>query len=320
MIRLTANGKDITNAISGRVLSCTLTDRRADQVDEFTIELDNHDDQLAAPDPGATLQVWLQDNDQSWVAMGTFEVDAIGITLVPMTISIRATSGDITSSLKANRDYSYDNTTLGAVLDTIAKRNDLSTAISPELASQTIDHLDQTTESDLSLISRLGELFDAVATVKNNQILFNPIGAGTAPSGTVLPTVTIPLTDCTSAHLERQKTPYTGVAASWNNRAYARRDTIVVGSDNNPFTIRTTFRTEALAKTAATSKWAKLKRAEQTLELELKHLNLAAIAEAGLTVKNAPAGINADGWLINEVEHRLGGDGFRTRVSAELIN
>jgi uncharacterized protein len=318
MIRLFANGTDITSLISDRLLGCTLSDRRSGEVDELSIELDNHDGQLALPDPGAALQVWFPEGD-SFVAMGKYQVDSVETGGSPITVSIRATSADITDSLKTQREQSWNDTTLGAVLTEVARRNNLTPLIESTLSNRVIDHLDQTTESDLSLINRLGDDHDAVATVKSGTLVFMPTGQGTTPAGTELPTVPINLTDCTSWRYTKTKTTYSGVTCHFNNRAYARRDSVTVGSADNLFVIRATQRTAQAARELADAKWKKLKRAEQALELDLELLVLDVIAEASLRLVGFPADVPGTGWVVSEAEHTISGDGFRSRVSAELI-
>jgi uncharacterized protein len=318
MIRLFANGTDITSLISDRLLGCTLSDRRSGEVDELSIDLNNHDGQLALPDPGAALQVWFPEGD-SFVAMGEYQVDSVETGGPPTTVSIRATSADITDSLKTQREQSWNDTTLGAVLTEVARRNNLTPLIESTLSNRVIDHLDQTTESDLSLINRLGDDHDAVATVKSGALIFMPTGQGTTPAGTALPTATINLTDCTSWRYTKAKTTYTGVTCHYNNRAYARRDSVTVGSADNLFVIRATQRTAQAARELADAKWKKLKRAEQALELELEQLHLDAIAEAALVLVGFPEGIPATGWVVSVAEHKVGNGGNTTSVNAELI-
>lgn len=55
--------------------------------------------------------------------------------------------------------------------------------MSPELEKEPVAHLDQTSESDANLLTRLAELFDAVATVKAGRLLFFKIGRATTLSG-----------------------------------------------------------------------------------------------------------------------------------------
>ncbi len=317
-IRLFANGNDITTQIEGRLLRASISDQRSDQVDELSIELDNHDNQLALPEPGASLRVWFPDVD-GFVDMGSFDVDSVETGGPPTTITLRATSADLTKTLKTQREHSWDATTLGAVLTEIAQRNNLKPIIDNTLASIAIDHLDQTTESDLSLINRLGDDYDVVATVKSGHLVCMPTGQGVTPSGVQLPTITIDMNDCTSWRYNKAKTTYTGVTANYNNRAYARRDSITVGSGENPFVIRKTHRTAKAAREVATAKWRKLKRAEQSLTLDLETLKLDITSEARLVLVGFSESVPATGWVVSVAEHEVGNGGNTTSVSAEII-
>lgn len=52
-------------------------------------------------------------------------------------------------------------------------------------------HIDQTNQSDVSLLTRLAKRYDAVMTVKDGRRLLMQIGAGTSASGKPLPTLEI---------------------------------------------------------------------------------------------------------------------------------
>lgn len=54
----------------------------------------------------------------------------------------------------------------------IASRYDLRAGVSEELAKIEIDHADQTSESDISFLTRMAEMLGAVATIKNGMLLF----------------------------------------------------------------------------------------------------------------------------------------------------
>ncbi|PHZ33720.1 hypothetical protein CS536_22340, partial [Yersinia kristensenii] len=56
---LTINQKNITQNIRPRLLSMSLTDNRGFEADQLDIELDDADGQLAMPERGAVLSVFL---------------------------------------------------------------------------------------------------------------------------------------------------------------------------------------------------------------------------------------------------------------------
>ncbi|SUD65875.1 Phage protein D [Pandoraea pnomenusa] len=59
--------------------------------------------------------------------------------------------------------------------------------VASALANQLLSHLDQTGESDASLLTRVAKMFDAIATVKADKLLFTKIGQAVTASGKACP-------------------------------------------------------------------------------------------------------------------------------------
>lgn len=57
--------------------------------------------------------------------------------------------------------------------------------MSARLRDTAIEHIDQTHESDAAFLRRLGRKYDAVATVKNDKLLFIPINGNPPPNDRV---------------------------------------------------------------------------------------------------------------------------------------
>lgn len=66
---------------------------------------------------------------------GTFTVSGLSHSGAPDTLTLHARTANLTDSLKELQERSYHNTTLGAVIDQIARRNDLKSALPPTCAT-----------------------------------------------------------------------------------------------------------------------------------------------------------------------------------------
>jgi uncharacterized protein len=317
MIKLAVNGVDISELIKGRLLSCTLSDERNEVVDQLDITLDNTDNVLALPEPDASLQVWFP-YKEDFIDMGMFVIDTCELSGPPNTIAIQARSADISDTLKQKREHSFEQTTLSGILNIVAGRNNLIAKIANDIGLITIDHLDQTSESDLSFIARLGELYDAVATVKAGFLLFMKAGQGKAASGENLDTVTIELNQCESYRYQKKRNTYTGVKAFWNDAAYAKRKEVTTGDMTNPFVIRSSFRTAKLAQDACNAKWSALQRNTANIELDLAQGNPLIIPESPLQLGEAfpPEMIDQD-LIINRCSHDISSSGYKMSIDAE---
>lgn len=315
MIKLLADGTDITSQISDRLVGLTLTDERDGSVDQLDIEISNHDLALTLPKPKASLQLWLADADGQLVEMGTYHVDSSELSGRDRIITIIARSADITDSLRVRREISYEETTLGDIVTQIASRNALEAVVSTALASVGIDHFDQTSESDLSVLERLGDLYDAIATVKAGRILFKEAGTGTTASGAELPSVELDAIGNEDWRLRLESSSYTGVIGYWNDTAGAERVEISVGTDVNPLHIRGTFRSEAQCKTAVDSRWKQLQRSQSVFSITTS-LNPYAVPDSPLNFSGDwPDEVTSESLIIRRVTHRLPAT---TEIEAEL--
>ena len=180
--RLSVNGQDITPKLGGRLIELRLSESRGEEADQLSLTLDDADGRMAIPPKGATIDVQLGWAGQL-VDKGSFVVDETEHSGAPDRISIRARSANMGQSLRQRTSRSWHNTTLGAIVQALALDNDLPARIAPTLAQLPVQHLDQTNESDLHLLTRLARQHDAVATIKKGQLIFLPINSRTTASG-----------------------------------------------------------------------------------------------------------------------------------------
>lgn len=67
---LKLDNDDITQALSDRLISLTMTDNRGFEADQLNIELDDTDGQIALPPRGGTLTLWLGWQDSALIKKG----------------------------------------------------------------------------------------------------------------------------------------------------------------------------------------------------------------------------------------------------------
>lgn len=317
--RITLNGKDITPRINGRLTRLTLRETRGMDADQLDMTLADHDGALALPPGGAELHLafgWVEDG---LVDKGRYTVDEITHSGTPDQLTLRARSADMRQTLPGKRSQSWHDTTAGEIVTTIAKRHGLTPVLGRHLSSVRVNHLDQTEESDLNFLTRLGERFDAIAAVKAGRLLFTAAGEGRTASGNAMPVVTLTRRDG-DQHRYRmtERDTYTGVKAFWNDENGAKRQEVIAGSDDNAKQLRPTYATETDALDAAKSEWQRLQRGVAEFELQLAEGNPRLTPETPLRLRGYKPAIDATPWLIVEVEHRLGDAGLETRVRCEV--
>ncbi|MEW5714562.1 phage late control D family protein [Pseudomonas sp. SB113] len=316
--RLTVDGLDIAKLISPRLMSLELTDNRGVEADQLSITLSDHDGLLTIPPKGAVLRLWLGWSDTGLVDKGTYTVDETEHSGAPDVLSIRARSADLRKGLKTKRERSWSNTTLGDVLGDIAIGNGLTATIAGALDGLPILQLDQANESDANLISRLGEEFDAVASVKAGCLLCLPAGGGKTASGLDLPHITLTRADGDQhRYLQADRDSYDGVRAYYYDVNSAKKQEAIAGGGDNLKDLRHTYSDQQSALRAARAEFRRLQRGSATLSYNLAMGRPDLIPELTYTLQGVKAEIDEIIWYGGNVQHSLSADGGYT-VSLEL--
>lgn len=316
--RLTVDGNDIAHLISPRLMGLELTDNRGLEADQLSVTLSDHDGLLAIPPRGAVLQLWLGWSDTGLVDKGTYTVDETEHSGAPDVLSIRARSADLRKGLKTKRERSWHTTTLGEVLGDIATCNGLKAVVSDALGAQAILQLDQANESDANLICRLGEEFDAVATVKAGCLLCLPAGGGKTASGLDLPHITLTRADGDQhRYLQADRDSYDGVRAYYYDVNSAKKQEAIAGGGDNLKDLRHTYSDKPSALRAARAEFNRLQRGSATLSYTLAMGRPDLIPELTYTLQGVKEEIDEIIWYGGNVQHSLSADSGYT-MSLEL--
>ncbi len=316
--RLTVDGSDIAQKISPRLMSLSLTDNRGVEADQLSITLSDHDGLLAIPPKGAVLRLWLGWSDTGLVDKGIYTVDETEHSGAPDVLSIRARSADLRKGLKIKRERSWSNTTLGKVIGDIAMGNKLTSTVAGALGTLPILQLDQANESDANLITRLGEEFDAVASVKAGCLLCMPAGGGKTATGLALPHIILTREDGDQhRYLQADRDSYDGVRAYFYDVNSAKKQEAIAGGGDNLKDLRHTYSDQLSALRAARAEFRRLQRGSATLSYTLAIGRPDLIPELTYTLQGVKSEIDEIIWYGGNVQHSLSADGGYT-VSLEL--
>lgn len=334
--RVEVNGTDITPRLREarpgqraadrprtRLISLGLTDKRGSDADQLDLVIDDSDGGVELPPTGATIRVSLgwrsgPDVTAGLVDMGTYIVDDVGHSGPPDQITIRARAADFTGAMRVRRERSWHGTTLGAIVADIAKTHGLKPRCAAPLASIAITAKAQSRESDLAFLRRLGRDHDAVATIKDGNLILKPIGDRATVSGKALPAVTIRRRDGDRHDYQVQKQEEaTGVSADWHDRASAKKKTVTAGKAEGARKLSRTYASEADARAAAKAEAGRASRQPRTLSLSLALGRPDLKPETPITVSGFKATIDAQRWILAEVTHTLGDRGFATGLKLE---
>lgn len=333
--RVTLDGQDITPKLKGnvdaavpalrrpRLISLSIAQRRGEEPDKLTIVLDDSDGKMILPAAGKILDVqigWLTDFGvrRGLVDKGSFKVDSVTHEGAPDTISIEASSADMTPAMRVRREEGHHDTSLGSIITRVAARMSLKPACAASLASIAVKMQAQSRESDTAFLRRLGRKYDAVATIKKGRLIFSPIGAGVTPSGKPLPAITIRRRDG-DRHTYRvdKKEEVTGVTASWHDRKSAKRKEVTTGKAEGARKLHGVHASEEEAQAAAKAEHSRAARAPVSLDLTLSLGRADLSPEQRVTTTGFKPQIDATRWLISEVTDTLSDRGYLTQLKLE---
>jgi phage protein D len=288
--------------------------------DQLDIELSDHDGKLALPPTSATLQVWLGWDDTGLTDMGTFSIDELEHTGAPDHLILRGRSAHLRGDLRQQREQSYTDTTVGTIINLLAGRNGLTPRCHASVADAPVDHVEQTNESDINFLTRLGKHYDAVATIKSGALIFCPIGQGTTATGKPVPSVTLVRADGDQHRYHAaDRDAYSGIRALYDDVHTGRTESVLVGTDNGQGvkTLRTIYASKGNALRAARSEYRRLLRGIVTFEYTLARGCADLYPEMHVRVRGFKSEIDATDWVVVRAEHSLDGQGLTTRLELE---
>ena len=347
--------QDITQVVSSRLINLSLTDNRGLEADTLDLELSDHDGKLALPPRNATISLALGWKGAPLIDKGKYSVDEVqfsGGASSADKLTIRARAADLKGSFTEQKERSFHKKKLGEIVDEIAQSNKLKSQVAKELASRLIDHIDQTNESDINLLTRLAEEHGAMCTVKNGTLLFMPLGKAKTATGKDIPLRQITRKNGDNYNFSiAESENYKAVRAYWHDTDSGKRGEITVDentkivkkqrmtkgrrlskrkyneieqqelitSDSSQIkSLRHTYASEKNAITAAKSAYDKLKRGVATFSLNLAFGEPDLMPETPIELSGFKAEIDATNWLITRVTHNLSDAGFTSQIECEL--
>ncbi|MDR3429008.1 phage late control D family protein [Silvimonas sp.] len=314
--RLQVNGKDITSIVENRLESLSLSVKSGFEADQLDLSLHDHDGRLALPPRQAEIRVWLGWEDLGLVDCGRYNVDEVEHSGSPDRLRITARSADFCDGLLQQYERSYHGKTIGQIVASIATESKLTPVVSPALASQVVDHIDQTRESDANFLTRLARRYDAIATVKSGKLLFMPMGEAKTASGKPIERVTITRQSGDQhRYTVADRDNFSGVKACYQNVKGAKTASVLVGKEGNVKTLHHTYASKANAQRAAESHWQRIQRGTVSFSLTLARGRVDLCPETPVTVSGFKPEIDDTTWILRDLQHSLDGSGGLTTTA-----
>lgn len=316
------NGKQVTGAFWARLIRLSVTDKAGNESDEVSFELLDGDPFLEIPKTGAKIRVWLGYRETGERYHGAFVVDSVQLDIAPYRMTITGKSADMRDTLKQQKTRHWENKTLGEIVQGVAADHDLTPSVSDEVSSIRYEWLGQMDESDMHLLTRLGERHGALVSFKDGKLVFAERGAGNSGSGKAMTVLVINRSDlvtgsCRVRFADRGK--HKRVVARYQDKGQQKRKEVEIESDEDAsasYSLPETYASEDEAKKAAKAKAREQQAGSDTIEFSVIG-NPDLKAGVPCRLSGVRPGVDDLEWTVDTVTHEFSKSGYTTRVSGK---
>jgi phage protein D len=320
--RISLDGRDITTRLIDKdrrkpLVSITITDEAGIKSDRCDLEIDLRES-FAPPTPGSEFTVYMGYEPEP-VLMGKYRVDSWSKKGPPNTLTVSASSADLTTAIKETKHRAYHEKTVASIVQEVAGRHSLGTAIDQDIGSNYVEHIDQSAESDMGFLTRLAKRHGATFKVANGTVIFAKKGSTTLPSGVGKPAITVKPVDVASWTVNAgERGAHDAVICYYHNHDTGKRKGARAGKGGDGTTVhrdKRVYATEAEANAAAKAQLGELTRGQKTGSIECVG-NPAFFAEGVVVLDGFDP--DADGqYYAKTVTHTFNGSGYTTSVALE---
>lgn len=310
LIRITAEGEDVTARVQDRLLELRVLDAAGIEADTLSITLDDRDARLALPPHQSVVRVWLgmagaAPGAVPLTPMGAFRVDETQLTGPTRQMRIRATAADMSGAIRAPRTRAWEGASLGDMLRAIAGEHALQPVADAALGAYAPGYVAQTAESDLHLLTRIARRVGGLIKPADGRLVLARRGAGTAADGTALPPVALAPGDAGGWEWRTaDRGRYASAEASWTDLGSGTVNKVIVGEGDPRRVLRHVFATEDEAARAARAALEDARRGAETASIKLARF--APDAFAGARVRFFEARLEWSGdWTVHRAHHVL---------------
>lgn len=240
--------------------------------DTCTITVDDRDWLLALPQVDDGIEVYLGYEEVGMAFMGTFEIDEVTLSFPPKQISIHGNSEGFNSAFKSPKTQAFSGSTLGEIVNKIAKDLGMEAVVDPSLASKQIPYRNVTV-SPMHLLVQLEREFNGVSKMGQGKLSFNSRDSDRTAGGQYVPIVVLQKEHLASAQVKHgNRSDYTSVSAQYKDgdsntiktvTSKSAVDGLVGGNadgSNKDFPLKFQFPTKEQAQNAADSQMKALDR------------------------------------------------------------
>jgi phage protein D len=315
--RIEVEGREISPEASELISSLEVQDEIGRVSDSVSIRFLDPFKRLEIPPEGRRIKVFLgrESADPNLsiplTLVGRYYVGAT--RLQKGVLSVTAKGFLMRGEIKASRTESYENTTIGAIVQKIAQRGGLKAKVSPIYLDQRVAFKFQDAESDLSFLDKLARESGATFKIQEGELLFIERIKAINSKGRQLPTIELPEEMILDFDYQRDtREEYTRVKAKFFDQRLAKEEELTVGSGSLTKELKRVYASREEADREARSYLETGRLGQEELEIET-FLDPRILCESPVLIKGVRAGIDGR-WIASSVSHSLSRNDFKTRI------
>ncbi|MGI2871555.1 contractile injection system protein, VgrG/Pvc8 family [Vibrio fluvialis] len=320
---LSADGNDITALIARNLISLTLTDNAGkDESDRLALNL-SWPSSSPTPKKGAVLRLGLGFNGEMW-DKGQFVVDEVTTSGPPRLVQIVANAAPMDNrkqpgSLQTQKTRSWSKVTLGDVVKTVAGNHGLVPKVSSSLNDVAIAHIDQVSESDMNLLTRLAKRYGAVSKPANGYWFFLKDGSGETLSGKPLKNITLTPDQVTNWQCRQSsRGDAKRVVATYHDVASGETKEVAVGVGEPEFRIVFKYPNYEEAKAAVSARSKQVKDGTDVLDITMPaRASVMNLVAEGTITPSGFGDVEDSVWRTKTVEWSLSETGLQLRLTGD---
>ncbi|QXF95210.1 tail formation protein D [Wolbachia phage WO] len=300
--------------IKDPVISVHLTDESGTIDDVAEVCVDYGNENVEVPNE---LNIALGYKETGIFPMGIYTVNEVTIQGPPKTLLIKAHATNLRISLKAKVSKEWHQITIENLVKEIAQKHGYRHKVAEEFKNVLITHINQTEESDISLLTKIAIGREAMVKLAGGYILFISKNMAKSATGKALGTTTVRPQDTINWKVHfTVRDKYNSVVAKWHSYEKGKTIKETVGSGEPSYIMLELYSNAESALSAANAKLKQLKRNNETLDITMPG-NPELFAEAKLSLIGFNQAVDGE-WIVNRAEHTLNSSGYLTMLSASL--
>lgn len=318
MFKILADGTDITAKLKRLFISLVINDNSGTKPDSLTLTLAD-DGKLQYPDKDVKLEVWTGYAADKLHLKGRFVIEKTELTFPEQKIIIHASAAKLRGSFKTQRDHTWTNTNVKAMVTAMAERNGFKAAVADEFAQYEISYHDQKGQSDADLVNELADEFGATVKARNDRLVFLVRGANTSASGKPLPMVELNVNQINSGKVTLDSRHAVDAVKAGYYDVDAAKQLFAIAGNTSGKRIKklpTNYDDQARAQAAANAAFDHLQRKEYQFVINKMPTIPSLTAEQVLNITGGYRDQINRPWLITTLTETQDKNGFVQKVLA----